>query len=57
MDEKLIKILACPVCRGEVEYDRQKNEVFCLKCGRIYPVEDDIPVMLESNDIYTQRLK
>lgn len=47
MDEKLINILACPVCKGDINYDFHKKEVYCKKCGRAYPVEDGIPVMLE----------
>lgn len=44
IDRDLLKILACPACRGEVEYKDEK--IVCLKCGRKYPVKSGIPVML-----------
>lgn len=44
IDEDLLKILACPACRGEVEH--KEHKVICLKCGRRYPVKDGIPIML-----------
>ncbi|HNT36780.1 MAG TPA: Trm112 family protein [bacterium] len=44
--EELLKILACPVCKDKVEYDKKKNEIVCTVCGRRYPVEDGIPIML-----------
>ncbi len=44
IDKELLEILACPLCKTEVrlEYDK----LVCTKCGRRYPVKDDIPVML-----------
>ena len=44
IDQELLKILACPACRGEVEF--RDNKIICLKCGRQYPVKNGIPVML-----------
>lgn len=47
VDEKLLEILACPNCRGDVEYRGDENVIVCLgECGYKYPVRDDIPVML-----------
>ena len=44
IDAKLLEILACPACRGDVVL---KNErIVCTKCGRKYPIKDGIPVML-----------
>ncbi len=37
-------ILACPVCKTDVKLEQEK--IVCTKCGRRYPVKDDIPVML-----------
>ena len=45
IDEKLLKILACPKCQTDVELKDSKIE--CLSCGRKYPVRDGIPIMLE----------
>jgi len=46
IDTKLLDILACPVCKGDVEYDARNEKIICTECGRKYPVKDGIPVML-----------
>jgi uncharacterized protein len=47
VDRELLDILACPNCRGEVEYREADNEIVCIgTCRYRYPVRDDIPVML-----------
>ena len=47
VDERLLEILACPNCRGDVEYLEQDGVIVCRgECGYRYPVRDDIPVML-----------
>jgi hypothetical protein len=46
IDDKLIDILACPSCRGDVEYHEKKERILCLECGLRYPVRDGIPIML-----------
>ena len=48
MDQKLMSILACPVCKGPLKHDRQTSELICFGDGLAFPVRDDIPVMLES---------
>ncbi len=45
IDKKLLDILACPVCKGDIVED--KEELLCTKCKRRYPVVDGIPIMLE----------
>jgi len=44
IDKELLDILACPACRADVRLEGGK--IICTKCGRRYPVKDDIPVML-----------
>ncbi len=44
IDKELLDILACPLCKTEVRLENDK--IVCTKCGRRYPVKDDIPVML-----------
>ena len=44
IDKELLDILACPLCKAEVKLEDDK--IVCTKCGRRYPVKDDIPVML-----------
>jgi uncharacterized protein YbaR (Trm112 family) len=46
VDKELLEILACPVCKTPVKEVRDGAGLECTECGRIYPVEDDIPVML-----------
>ena len=46
LDEKLLEILACPKCKGDLEYDKENNKLVCNNCRLIYRVEDDIPIML-----------
>lgn len=47
MDKNLLDILACPVCKGPLVYDKAKQELICKGDRLAYPVRDDIPVMLE----------
>jgi hypothetical protein len=46
LPDKLLAILACPQCKGDLEYDRNNNKLICNKCRLRYQVEDDIPIML-----------
>ena len=47
MDKKLLEILVCPVCKGQLRFDRAKAELVCQADRLAYPIRDDIPVMLE----------
>jgi uncharacterized protein YbaR (Trm112 family) len=44
VDPRLLEILICPACHGEVRL--VDDRIVCQACGRRYPVRDDIPVML-----------
>jgi len=46
IDERLLKILACPACKGEVRLVEEWERIVCDVCGKRYPVRDGIPVML-----------
>ena len=46
VDRKLIELLVCPACRGEIEYKDRRNLIICTACGLRYPVRDGIPIML-----------
>jgi len=48
MDKKLLSILACPCCKGELIYKKEQNELICKVDALAFPVRDDIPVMLET---------
>ncbi len=46
MDKKLLDILVCPVCKGELIYDKKAAELICRFDRLAFPIRDDIPVML-----------
>jgi hypothetical protein len=46
VDAKLLELLVCPACHGEVDYKDRRKLIICTECGLQYPVRDDIPVML-----------
>ena len=46
IDPKLLEILVCPKCRGELEYDESDQTLTCHWCKLRYRIEDDIPIML-----------
>ncbi len=47
MDKKLLEILVCPVTKGPLIYDKNKQELLSKSARLAYPVRDGIPVMLE----------
>jgi uncharacterized protein YbaR (Trm112 family) len=47
VDPKLLEILVCPVTKGPLIYDREKQELISKAARLAYPVRDGIPVMLE----------
>ncbi len=47
MDPKLLEILVCPVTKGPLVYDREKQELVSKSARLAYPIKDGIPVMLE----------
>ncbi|GAA4354758.1 Trm112 family protein [Kangiella marina] len=47
MDHKLIDVLVCPLCKGELMYQKEAKELICRFDKLAYPIRDDIPVMLE----------
>ncbi len=47
MDSRLLEILACPICKGPLRYQRDAQVLVCRMDRLAYPVRDDVPVMLE----------
>jgi len=47
-DTKLMEILACPVCKGKLDYNKEQQELICKFDKLAYAIEKDIPVLLES---------
>jgi uncharacterized protein YbaR (Trm112 family) len=46
LDHKLLSILVCPVCKGELIYDRTASELICCVDRLAFPIREEIPVML-----------
>ncbi|HVM94362.1 MAG TPA: Trm112 family protein [Terriglobales bacterium] len=44
--QELLDILVCPVCKTQVVLQPNGTGLKCVQCHRLYPIEDDIPVML-----------
>ncbi|MGZ5924788.1 MAG: Trm112 family protein [Rhizomicrobium sp.] len=45
-DPKLLEILVCPVSKGPLRYDREKQELLSPQAGLAYPIRNGIPIML-----------
>lgn len=46
LSKELLEILACPKCKWDLTYKEAENGLVCEKCKLMYPIKDDIPVML-----------
>ncbi|MEN9896503.1 MAG: hypothetical protein RLZZ66_152 [Pseudomonadota bacterium] len=47
IDPKLLDILACPICKSSLHYDKTAQELICRADRLAFPIRDAIPVMLE----------
>jgi uncharacterized protein YbaR (Trm112 family) len=48
MDKSLLEILACPICKGELLFDEETQELICRFDRLAFPLIHDIPIMLEA---------
>ena len=46
ISKELLEILVCPVCKATVELKGDQSGLKCVECHRVYPIRDEIPVML-----------
>lgn len=46
IDEKLLEIIACPKCKGDLKLAEDGNGLICNKCRLNYEIRDGIPIML-----------
>jgi uncharacterized protein YbaR (Trm112 family) len=46
LDPELLEIIVCPDCHGSLRPDDTDQTLTCTRCGLVYPVVDDIPVLL-----------
>jgi uncharacterized protein YbaR (Trm112 family) len=47
MDPKLLELLVCPVTKGPLDVDRERQELISRSARLAYPLRDGIPVLLE----------
>ncbi len=46
VSQELLEMLVCPVCKTPVKMTPDQKGLKCRTCHRVYPVRDDIPIML-----------
>lgn len=46
ISKELLEILACPKCKGDIRINEKGDGLICDACKLLYPIKDDIPVML-----------
>ena len=42
----LFDILACPICKADLRYNKDKTGLVCVKCDKKYPIQKGIPILL-----------
>ncbi|MEW6062447.1 MAG: Trm112 family protein [Bacteroidota bacterium] len=50
LKKELLDILCCPRCKGELNYEPEKNKLTCISCGTVYDINDGIPMLFPTND-------
>jgi uncharacterized protein YbaR (Trm112 family) len=53
VDSRLLNVLVCPVTKGPLEYDVEKNELISRQLGKAFPIRAGVPIMLvdEARDL------
>ncbi|MEK6973496.1 MAG: Trm112 family protein [archaeon] len=46
LSKELLDVLACPQCKGNLDYNKKEQKLICKKCELAYGIEEGIPVML-----------
>ena len=46
LSKELLEMLVCPACKAELEYRQNPESLKCTGCHRVYPVRDNLPIML-----------
>jgi uncharacterized protein YbaR (Trm112 family) len=46
LKRELLDILCCPKCKSDLEYRAAENTLTCTRCATVYPVRNDIPILL-----------
>ncbi len=46
LNKELLEILACPKCKGDLELTEKEDGLICYNCKLVYPIKEEIPIML-----------
>ena len=46
ISKDLLDILVCPLCKASLQLKQNDTGLKCVQCKRVYPIRDDIPVMI-----------
>jgi uncharacterized protein len=47
VDSRLLDIIACPICKSKLRFDKTNQELLCRLDALAYPIRNDIPMMIE----------
>jgi len=50
LSKELLDILCCPKCKADLTYSAEQSTLACTRCGKIYQVKNDIPIMLVDDE-------
>jgi uncharacterized protein len=51
INKELLEILCCPKCKGTIVLNKDGDGLICNACRVMYPIKDDIPIMLEDEAV------
>jgi hypothetical protein len=54
LNKELLSILVCPACKGDLELTENEDGLICRACEVVYPIRDEIPIMLKEEAIKIQ---
>jgi len=46
LEKELLAILACPICKEKLSYNKEEEKLICKKCRLKFRIEDGIPILL-----------
>lgn len=46
LNSKILDVIACPICKGKLHYDKIAQELICNFDKLAYPIEDGVPIMI-----------
>lgn len=55
LNKELLNILVCPECKGDLELTQAEDGLICRACAVVYPIRDEIPIMLVDEAIALEK--